>query len=240
MTHFRATLMQSVRCATLCGSLVLTMAGCGGSSNAGVKAVEDISSMVQERDGSFRVTCSDGRIEYRSPAEIRANRVCERGGGGGGGGGGGSGDLRCIARDNDGRDPWILSRFRSDGQMQRFDEFVFSNLSSCQAAARNATRVGWDTQVFCSSRDRDGRDPWAFGVIADRATLATDAVFGSLGACESALARARHYRDFMMTCTSRDRDGRDPWSFVTVNAAGQVLLRTDTNWSTLEQCLSNL
>jgi hypothetical protein len=219
-------------------SCLLAFAGCGGAKPEAstVKAVEDISSMTQERDGSFRVVCNDGRIEYRSAAEVRSNRVCERGGGGGDT----SGILRCIARDNDGRDPWILARFLGSGQMQRFDEFVFSTFESCQNTVRSAVTVGWDTSVFCTSRDRDGRNPWAFGVIASGANLAADAIFGDIGSCQSALARARVSRDFLLTCTSRDRDGRSPWSFVTVNAAGQVQLQPDTTWNTLEQCLSNL
>src|SRR5688500_9624790 len=45
--------------------------------------IKDIASMVREPDGSFRVTCADGTVERRSPADIAAERVCNGSGAGG-------------------------------------------------------------------------------------------------------------------------------------------------------------
>lgn len=220
--------------------LVMLVAGCGRTAATGtpsaVKAVDDISSMTLEPDGRYRVVCKDARVEYRSAAEIRADRVCERGGGGGG-----DGIVRCVARDNDGRDPWIMAKFGSDGGLTRFPDFVFSTLAACQDTANSLVRVGFDTHVFCAARDRDGRDPWSYGVIAgSTGSLATAAVFGTIAQCNDSLRRARVARDFLLTCTSRDADGRDPWSFVTVNSQGQVSLQTDAVYNTFEQCMGNL
>ena len=50
-----------------------------------VESLSDVSSMVRLADGTFQVSCRDGRSEIRSEADILANRVCLGGGGGGSG-----------------------------------------------------------------------------------------------------------------------------------------------------------
>jgi len=222
--------------------IALLVAACGqtpdkgSGSAASVKAVEDIESMTVQRDGSYRVVCRDGRVEFRSASEIRSDRVCMNGGGGGGG----SGILRCVARDNDGRNPWIIAQFNSNGDLTRFSELVFDTLENCQSSVSANVRVGFDVDVVCASRDRDGRNPWALGVISRGSASLARAVYGDFTSCRSALARARTSRDFMLTCTSRDADGRNPWSYVTVNSAGTVNLRTDTTFGSLDECLRDL
>ena len=51
----------------------------------GIESLSDVSSMVRLADGTFQVSCRDGRSEIRSEADILANRVCQGGGGGGSG-----------------------------------------------------------------------------------------------------------------------------------------------------------
>lgn len=221
-------------------TLLLVVAACGGRAKApstsSPKAVEDIYSMTLEYDGTYRVVCRDGRVELRSPSEIRANRVCESGGGGGG-----NGILQCVARDNDGSNPWILARFSEDGQFTRFPQFVFSTQSQCQDAANNLVRVGFDTLVFCSTRDSDGSSPWSYGLIrGSNGTLATQAVFQMHSQCQDSLRHARIARDFLLSCTSRDADGGNPWVFVTVHSAGQVVLNADAVYTSFGQCLASL
>lgn len=225
------------------GSALWLTASCGKqrTANSQQKSVEDVSSMVQQQDGTFRVTCFDGRIEIRTAQEIRENRVCIRGGGGGGGGGGTNGLLRCVARDNDGRDPWVLSVFSPDGRSTKLSDFVFGTIEVCQAAINDSRTIYGGPTVTCATKDRDGRNPFAFGLIQGQTgKLVTDAILGDAGQCADALRKSRQVNDFIITCVSRDRDGKDPWVNMTINRNGNTNMITDNVYGNFQQCLNSI
>jgi hypothetical protein len=223
--------------------LVLALTACGGPrESAGDRSktvsVEDVSSIVAEGNGYFRVTCIDGRVEQRTASEIRANQVCMRGGPDGPG----LYELRCIARDNDGRNPWILGAFDADASLLRFPQFLYATNEACQSAIAASVDVGFrQTKLFCAPRDVDGNPPWSFGVVAlDTPSLATQIVFADVAQCQTALSSARPIGVNLVTCAPRDSDGNPPWAYVSVTSGGEVRLQAGSAYPSFQECADSL
>lgn len=256
---------------------------CGHTEQpSAAKEVDDIQSMSKRPDGQYDVRCQDGRFEVRSASEIRSGNVCRSGGG--------NSSLICVAKDNDGRDPWILATLNVNGTVTRLQGTQFSTIDQCRqstAAARpldrsvivciardNDGRDPWvGAQIFldtgtiqkipdlsfstldqctqgigagrpfraqvilCAARDNDGRDPWILGRLGNGAlTKIPETVFTTVDQCYRSLNSARSVGDALWVCGSRDRDGRDPWNLFAITTTSVNML--DLNYSSLDQCLS--
>jgi hypothetical protein len=200
----------------------LTLAGCGQQQNtAEVKDVQDIRNMSIRPDGRFDVTCRDGSFEVRTPDEVRSGQVCLIGGGPADG-------LRCIARDN-------------DGSVTRYNSLVYGTIDACNDAVRCNRPLGQGTTLVCTSRDRDGRDPWTVAKLANgQATLQPELIYGTFDMCEQSLLRSRFNGGSLLLCGSRDRDGRDPWNFFSINSTDAARRLDDFQYSTFQQCIDSL
>ncbi|MCX6119042.1 MAG: hypothetical protein NT027_16015 [Proteobacteria bacterium] len=110
-------------------SLLISLSGCGTKSeDASTKQVEDISSMVVQSDGTYRVTCKNGSIEVRTAEEIKTDQVCR-------GGGSGSGLIFCTSSSDN-----LLKR----GTLVLHD---FDNQTDCLRARDEARKY----RAFCTS-----------------------------------------------------------------------------------------
>lgn len=75
----------------------------------------------------------------------------------------------------------------------------------------NPGRPGENSYV-CVSRDNDGRDPWMLGVRDfTNVVRISGTVVQTKQECENNLKNSRYIRGGLLTCFSRDNDGRDPW-----------------------------
>jgi hypothetical protein len=215
------------------------MVQCGNAEQASeLKDVQDIQSMSVRSDGLYDVRCKDGRAEVRSASEIRNGQVCTSGGGGGGG----NGALICAARDNDGRDPWILAVIRDDGSITRLPGTVFGTNDQCRRAANGARPAG-NNVIACISRDNDGRDPWIDAQISTSAGTVTrlpSLSYGTFDACIAGLGQGAVFGDQTVLCTARDNDGRDPWILGRVGSDGQLVRVPEVQYGTIDQCRQSL
>lgn len=208
---------------------LVVMHGCSteSESSSTVKDIEDIRTMSICPDGRFDVICQNGDIELRSAEDLRDGFVCN-----GGGGGGGSGYI-CIARDNDGRASWIIGSI--SGGVQRYSNVVFSEIEQCQAALVKRIDLPSLTYV-CGSSDCDGRDPWTVYALGQSATAISGIKYGSVEQCYRATMVAGGSNGNVVICSSRDNDGRDPWSIFSI--VGTQATRTSTSYGTFEACES--
>jgi hypothetical protein len=94
--------------------------------------------------------------------------------------------LLCIARDNDGRDPWIVGRFTREGALTREPSMVYGTIDQCHASLDGARHTG-QVVLACASRDADGRDPWNVFKILASGTERTTLSYGTVGDCVSSL-----------------------------------------------------
>lgn len=215
-------------------AILMVTSACGqNEAPSQIEDVEDIISMQARADGNFDVVCRDGRREVASAADIRANRVCR------GGGDGQNGDLMCIARDNDGRDPWILGRMTSTGSIVRVSGPVFSTLIQCQQSLRSGVYIGSSTMI-CIARDNDGRAPWISAAIDGRGNLTRYSVaYETFNACTDALSSSTAIGSSLIGCVARDNDGRDPWILAVMSERGMIRVG-GTVFSTVAQCRETL
>lgn len=120
------------------------------------------------------------------------------------------GSYTCVARDNDGRDPYVLA-VRQGINVVRIPNAMFSTLSACQAGM-SSVRIVRDTALMCLSRDNDGRDPYQIAVInGTSVTRIQRTMTTSLDSCLNLMRSLRFTQGQATFCTSRDNDGRSPF-----------------------------
>ncbi|MEM6531995.1 MAG: hypothetical protein AAF654_05195 [Myxococcota bacterium] len=146
------------------------------------------------------------------------------------------GRLLCVARDNDGRDPWIIAE-RIGINVTRFRQTVYGTRADCDAGIDGAREFSGQRWV-CTSRDRDGRSPYTLTPLMEN-RLGTDLIYGSLSECLGALDDAVDTFDGTLVCSSRDRDGRDPWNIYTIDENMNVD-RTSLSYRSIADCTEQL
>ncbi len=145
--------------------------------------------------------------------------------------------LVCLARDNDGRDPWILGV--KDPITLRQSALPFSNIGSranCEAVKNSAVTVR-DSIFTCVTRDNDGQNPWTISHYRDGVLVSRLNTLGSLANCVNALNHAARSSQAVAFCATRDNDGQAPWIQMSVVAATGEIHRAGS-YGSLEQCLS--
>jgi hypothetical protein len=88
----------------------------------------------------------------------------------------------CVSRDNDGRDPWILSAMDGAGQVVRITNLQYATNQDCRMSLDRVRFVSQNIMI-CGSRDRDGRDPWNLYRIDQNQATRLEVTFGTLSAC---------------------------------------------------------
>ncbi|MAZ48684.1 MAG: hypothetical protein CME65_08970 [Halobacteriovoraceae bacterium] len=94
--------------------------------------------------------------------------------------------------------------------------------------------------LTCIDRDRDGRDPYVLGFLNQR-TLGTNRIegtnVGSLNQCQSIVNNSIDLdRVTILTCISKDNDGRDPWSPAIIKNG--VLIKRLPSLGSLSDCIN--
>lgn len=217
----------------------LIFSACGqqaSTDHSQTKDVSDIQSMSRRPDGLYDVRCQDGRLEVRSANEIRSGNVCNNGGGGGG-----TGSLLCVARDNDGRDPWVLASLGSNGTVTKLAGTTYATMDQCRQATSWARPVDQGV-IICITRDNDGRDPWVGAQInfnGNTIQKIPALSFNTLEQCTAGIGSARPFRNQLLLCTARDNDGRDPWILGRL-VNGAMTKIPETVFTAIDQCQRSL
>ena len=152
------------------------------------------------------------------------------------------GSLTCVSRDNDNRDPWILAYEENPLTITRFPQAVFGTQQNCQNMITTMRSLDGYRNLFCSTRDGDGRDPWQltiFDEMSRTVKVVPGSSVGNLAACSVAMNGAQLYGDDLAMCVTRDNDGRDPWVLIMYKANGSVEKRNEV-FSSYAQCATKL
>lgn len=145
-------------------------------------------------------------------------------------------NLSCVARDNDGRDPWVLGV--KDPVTLQVERLAGSNVgafANCERIKPTAVQVR-DSIFVCVSKDNDGRDPWSLAHYRGGSLVAKVNNLGSLDQCIHALNNATYNSQAIAFCATRDNDGRAPWVQMSVVAESGQIHRAGT-YSSFEQCV---
>ncbi|MBX3041933.1 MAG: hypothetical protein KF789_14600 [Bdellovibrionaceae bacterium] len=96
-----------------------------------------------------------------------------------------------------------------------------------------------DSSYTCVSRDNDGRAPYVFATRSGiQVTRISGETFQSQSDCQSTLSQVRTIRGVNLLCTSRDNDGREPYTLAAlqdsriVRIAGTSSSKSEC-WNTL-------
>jgi hypothetical protein len=146
--------------------------------------------------------------------------------------------LKCVSRDNDGYEPWILAGERSDFSIIRYPQYMYRNIESCRRAASAGREMvgGFHT---CSSRDNDGYAPFIIASFYGERTNKRTETFRDIEACFNAIKRARENAEAFVTCVSRDNDGMAPFVKMVVKSEGQSTRQSHT-YQNIESCFQDL
>ena len=151
----------------------------------------------------------------------------------------GNSTITCVARDNDGRDPWQRVSITAAGQVQRHTT-LFPTYAACSSSLTQGRSIG-DGLVSCSARDNDGRDPWIFTILSPSGEgRITDISFSSVAGCQQSLSDGRLNRQSLLICVARDNDNRDPWIIASLKSDGTATRNTATTFTTYQQCQQTL
>lgn len=198
----------------------------------------EIRSLLQEIREELRNT-NDRRVLNRTKKQLENTLAVLQGGSSDPGQGpGGLGRLSCVARDNDGRDPWMLGM--KDPQTLRTTKLsgsVLGNLNQCNVAKE--TGVVLRNSVFlCVSRDNDGREPYVIAHYRGNKLIKKINNLGSFNNCTTSLQSAARSWSAIAFCATRDNDGRAPWvEMSVVGESGQT--NRAGSYQSLDQCLSS-
>lgn len=145
----------------------------------------------------------------------------------------------CVSRDNDGRDPYSLAIQNADRSVQKLS-LTYSSIELCERAIRSGRYVS-GKYFICSSRDNDGRNPWSIYSLSSSKAQKHSMVFSGFETCEQALKDGLDEQEYFFVCSSRDSDGRSPWSLYryqkTVNGS---FVRVDgQTYNSYEDCQRN-
>lgn len=144
-------------------------------------------------------------------------------------------ELRCMSRDNDNRAPYILAGEFRDFSVKRFPDFLFQSENACMTTIQNVYEI-IGGQHFCVSKDKDGKAPYVLGSIIGQESVLHKEVFLNLESCNMSLQSARSTFVAFSYCSSRDRDGRNPYIRVVVDREGKSSRQSEI-FNSLESCL---
>lgn len=211
----------------------LALTACGKTSDSSsTQDVEDVSTMIARGDGTFDVVCRDGSREVATADDIRLDRVCD-------GGSSTPGQLICVARDNDNRDPWVFARFTDSGSIVKIPDFQFSTRQGCEQSLQDGANMR-STTFVCVARDNDNRDPWIrAGIDANGAVTRLPSQFSTYLLCKDSLTAGRAVNDGLISCVARDNDNRDPWIYSALSASGETRV-AGPQFSTAAACQTSL
>jgi hypothetical protein len=206
--------------------LIIILISCSRPQGSQANDIEDIGSMTARNDGRFDVICLDGSTEIATARQIRSGEVC-------------TGEHPpqagkiCLARDNDGRAPWIIGEF-IEGQVVRYQNLIFDEIEQCRRAVSFALKHREMTWL-CSSKDRDGRNPWIlYRLHEGSATPQGNVYYSNFDNCTSATQKSKRSADSFLLCASRDQDGRNPWNIYQLTPTSSQ--RTELSYNTFASC----
>lgn len=148
--------------------------------------------------------------------------------------------LRCVAKDDDNMDPWVLG-VRSIEFTRKVKGTKVGDKDECMLSAKKSIIVG-KFALACISKDSDGIAPWAMSKISiENATsqIVETTETKTLADCFEMIDKAVRLPQGVMFCSTKDNDGLAPWIRVSVLRDGS-LRKSQETYQKLSDCQMSL
>jgi hypothetical protein len=150
-------------------------------------------------------------------------------------------NLRCLARDNDNRAPWIIARVEA-GVVTKLGSFTYNTVDNCNHIAGLYSR---GISFTCYARDSDDRAPFTLFELTQNGPIKVQAGIGkpSKNSCFDFYSSFKNFNGKWLTCGDRDNDGRAPFLIQQINDINFQVYQFQENkaaYTTLSECRSIL
>jgi hypothetical protein len=150
-------------------------------------------------------------------------------------------NLRCLARDNDNRAPWIIARVEA-GVVTRLGSFSYNTVDNCNHIAGLYSR---GISFTCYARDNDDRAPFTLFELTQNGPIKVQAGVGkaSKNSCFDFYSSFKNFNGKWLTCADRDNDGRAPFVIQQITEENFQVYQFQENtakYPTLSECRSLL
>lgn len=149
-----------------------------------------------------------------------------------------SGKYVCVSRDNDNRAPYAMA-FRDANYQTHKLNLIFNSVQDCEKGISEMVKFR-NFSLMCSSRDLDGRAPYSIFKINNTTSSKLSVVYDSVDGCYQAINDAVTTSDYIVLCSSRDSDGRAPWSMYRVKIADGSVDKLKTIYTDYQSCKAAL
>lgn len=150
------------------------------------------------------------------------------------------GHLTCVARDNDGQNPYVMA-IREGINFTQIQGSVTNSLQDCQNQIQSILQKA-GMSLICVSRDNDGMAPFKLGLLnlnsASVVSQGSQIVYNSRASCQAAAQQSHQTNGGVIVCGSRDGDGMSPFNQYLLGPSGQVQ-RGNASFNSMSECMAN-
>lgn len=230
-----------------------------GNSLSDEQSIANAKVFELREDGNYLVSCDNGPAQVYSFQQIRDGMnnptqqiICPSPNGGDGktsltarlfrrGNRPAINNLRCIARDNDNRAPWILARIEA-GVVTKLGSFSYNTVDNCN---HFAGLYSSGISFTCYARDSDDRAPFTLFELTHNGPVKVQAGVGkpSKNSCFEFYSSFKYFNGKWLTCADKDNDARAPYVIQEIAAENFQVYQfqgNTTRYSSLSECQSIL
>ena len=147
----------------------------------------------------------------------------------------------CTSRDKDGRAPYAIAIEDKNTSKFQISKAVFSTMEECNTVLSQPIEILDGKKFFCSSRDSDGRSPFAAfrWNVENNSLINFDKlllVYDSTQSCMDSLVNVSVRDGIAYVCASRDKDGRAPYAIAIEDKNTSKFQISKAVFSTMEEC----
>ncbi|MEQ1877275.1 MAG: hypothetical protein ABL958_11550 [Bdellovibrionia bacterium] len=147
-------------------------------------------------------------------------------------------EYKCVARDNDGRAPFILIVQDQSFNIKKTG-LSFTSTQTCQTSVQDIARFR-GLSLICASRDGDDRSPFPISLISGADVKVLPMSMTSYQSCKNSLSRTKETREFVALCVSRDGDDRSPWLIKKLDKNTKTVSDVQLSFTSFSECVNNL
>ena len=145
----------------------------------------------------------------------------------------------CTSRDKDGRAPYAIAIEDRNTSKFKISKAVFSTMEECTIVLSKPIEILDGKKFFCSSKDSDGRGPFAaFRWNVENNSLINfdmlQLIYDSTQSCMDSLMNVTVKDGIAYVCASKDKDGRAPYSKFQISENSDPI---GHNHNSLEDCI---
>lgn len=146
--------------------------------------------------------------------------------------------MKCVARDDDGRSPWVLAHVTSDFRVIKNQNVKFNSKQNCESFSTQTVSISRG-EVMCASKDGDDRAPWAMYLMrSGNISVLDELFFASRRECVDSMS-APVFNGKITFCAAKDADGSRPYIIAQLDTfTGRLSKIANQTFNTMRDCNS--